>query len=486
MSKLSRRSFLEQTLATAAAGIAAARLISPARGDEPAPAVSGKVSANEKVSVAVIGLNGRGQTHIENFGGDESVDVVAICDVDTVQFAKTQQKLKDRGRKPAAEYQDLRKLLEDKSIDAVSIATPNHWHSLAAIWALQAGKDVYVEKPVSHNLFEGARLEEARVKYGRICQAGLQWRSNKAVEAAIKYVQEGKLGEVTLSRGLCYKRRESINHFEDSTAPETLNYDTWLGPAPVRPFNKNRYIYNWHWNWAYGCGDIGNQGVHQMDLARWALKDKTLPNSVLSVGGRFSYVDDGETPNTQLAHYDFGGPQLMFEVRGLKTGPLMGASIGNIIYGSEGMVVIDDKAMSVVLDKAGKLVSKFKGSDTNHFGNFIKSVRSRKQEELHTPVLEGAYSSALCHLGNISYRLGSPESFEAVNKAMAENQPMTESLTRFEKHLEENKLVLKDIQCQVGPALAFDAKAQNFGSNAAANAMLTREYRAPFVVPATV
>ncbi len=486
MSKITRRSFLEQTLYSAAAGLAAAQSIASARGAEPATAPSARGSANERVAVAVIGLHARGLAHIQGYADDQSVDIVAICDVDTDQFAKPQQMLKDRGRPPAKEYQDIRKLLEDKDVQAVSIATPHHWHALAAIWAMQAGKDAYVEKPVSHNISEGRRIEQARAKYGRVCQAGTQTRSNRAAHEAIQFIQDGKIGKVLLSRGLCYKRRPSIGHFDDSAAPSSLNYDIWLGPAPVRPFNKNRFLYNWHWNWAYGNGDLGNQGIHQMDIARWALKDQTLASSVLSVGGRFGYTDDGETPNTQLALYDFGGgPQILFEVRGLKTDSLQGVMIGNIVYGTEGMVAFGVKDGGIVhLDKDGKLVSKFKGGELNHFSNFASAVRSGKQEDLHAPILEGHYSSALCHMGNISYRLGSPESFDAVNKAYSGNEPMTESLKRFEQHLEKNALQLKDLHCQSGPALAFDPKAENFGSNAAANALLTREYRAPYVVPA--
>jgi len=486
MSKMTRRSFLEQTLLTAAAGLAAAGSVPFVEGDAtPAPASPGRGSANERVGIAVIGLHNRGLTHIESFVSDESVDIVALCDVDEDLFAKAQQLLKDHGRDPAKQYQDIRKLLEDKDVDAVSIATPNHWHTLAGIWAMQAGKDVYVEKPVSHNVSEGRRLEQARLKYGRVCQAGTQSRSNRAVREAIQFIADGKIGKVLLSRALCYKRRDSIGHFDDSTAPASVDYDIWQGPAPVRPFNQNRFLYNWHWNWTYGNGDLGNQGIHQMDVARWALGDLTLPTSALSIGGRFGYVDDGETPNTQLAFYDFGGPQMLFEVRGLKTKPLNGVMVGNIVYGTEGMVAFGFNTNVIHLDKNGKLVSKFKGGDMNHFSNFTSAVRSGKQADLRAPVLEGHYSSALCHLGNISYRLGSPETFEAVSKSLADIEPMTESLKRFEKHLEDNALQLKDLHCQSGPALAFDPKAENFfGGNATANAMLTREYRAPFVVPA--
>jgi predicted dehydrogenase len=381
--------------------------------------------------------------------------------------------------------------LDDKDIQAVSIATPNHWHALAGIWAMQAGKDVYVEKPVSHNISEGRRLEEARVKYDRICQAGTQSRSNRATAEAIKYVQDGNIGKVALARGLCYKRRKTIGHFDDSAAPATVAYDIWLGPAPKRPFNKNRFLYEWHWNWDYGNGDLGNQGVHQMDIARWAL-GKQLPASAISVGGRFGYEDDGQTPNTMLTLFDYGDAKLLFEVRGLETAGMPAGQgkgikpilIGDIIYGTEGFVAIgSDYNAAVAFDKEGKLVKSFKGSGS-HFNNFISAVRSHKQEELHCPIIEGHYSAALCHLGNISYRMGNQDHFNPVPKDIAENTDMSDAYKRYEDHLEKNKVEIEKITESVGPKLEFDVKAETFGSNSQANAFLTRDYRAPFIVPA--
>lgn len=485
MSKFTRRSFLEQTLLTASAAVAATRFSPNVEADEatPKPAAG---SPSERVGVAVVGLHNRGLVHVDSYSYDDSVDVVALCDVDDAMFGPAQKKLQERGRKPARQYTDIRKLLEDKDVQALSIATPNHWHTLAGIWGMQAGRDVYVEKPVGHNISEGRRLEQARVKYNRICAAGTQWRSNRAVQAAMEFMHSGKLGKISLSRGLCYKARPSIGHFDDSAVPPGVDYDIWLGPAPVRPFNKNRFLYNWHWNWAYGNGDLGNQGIHQMDLARFAIQQGMAPG-VLSLGGRFGYKDDGETPNTQLCLYDYGSdaPQLLFEVRGLKTQPLMGVKIGNIIYGSEGMITIAETAV-LQLDPKGKVVQKFKGGSSNHFGNFISAVRSRRQEDLRAPIVEGHLSSGLCHLGNISYRLGQPQPFDAIEKMLGDKMNMDEAYKRFQDHLTQNSVNLKEISCQFGPTLAFDPKAEDFGSNAAANAFLTREYRPPFVVPTTL
>jgi predicted dehydrogenase len=496
MSHVTRRSFLEHTLAVAATGLATANF---AYGDDvpQTDANTKKTSANNRLGIAVIGLHGRGtDAHVDAWSFMDDVDVVAICDVDTAQFAKAQRKLQERGRPEAKTYQDLRQLFEDKNVQAVSIATPNHWHTLAAVWAMQSGRDVYVEKPVSHNISEGRRLEETRVKYNRICQGGTQSRSTRGTQEAIKYVHDGHIGKVLLSRGLCYKRRKSIGHFEDTSAPETLNYDTWLGPAPERAFNKNRFLYDWHWNWAYGNGDIGNQGVHQMDIARWAL-GKTLPKSVMSFGGRFGYKDDGETPNTMVSLYDYGDAKLMFEVRGLETPgiPGLGIETGNIVYGTEGFIAMTasyDKAAA--FDNNGKLVKQFKGPG-NNFSNFVAAVKSRQQSDLNAPVLEGHYSAALCHLGNVSYRMGEPVPMGVRSSAITADMDMAEAFGRFSEHLANQVDELKKagknpqslgVEYSMGPKLDFDPATETFGSNAAANKFLTREYRAPFVVPEKV
>ena len=505
MADMTRRSFLEHTLMTAAAGLAAARVAQGAdekskKGDDETqktPEVKTNTPKAERVRMAVIGLHGRGLAHIDGYTYDDRVEVVALCDVDESQFAKAQGKLQERGRPVAKTYQDIRKLLEDNDVQAVSIATPNHWHALAGIWAMQAGKDVYVEKPVSHNVSEGRRLEQARVKYDRICQAGTQSRSNRATQEAIKYIHDGNIGKVLLARGLCYKRRKSIGHFDDSPTPPGVAYDIWLGPAPVRPFNKNRFLYEWHWNWDYGNGDVGNQGVHQMDIARWAL-GKQLPTESIGIGGRFGYKDDGETPNTLLTLADFGDCKLLFETRGLETKPFddkghdekgkadKGIGVGDIIYGTNGFVAIgSDYNTAVAYDKDGKLVKKFKGGGS-HFNNFITAVKNRKQSELNCPIIEGHYSAALCHLGNISYRMGQDAPVSSIPKVVSEETDLAEAYKRYEQHLKENMLNLEELTQSVGPKIKFDPQAENFGSNSKANEFLTRDYRAPYVVPATL
>ena len=505
MADMTRRSFLEHTLTTAAAGLAATRLAQGAEATkkksdddtDKAPEVKTNTPKADRIRMAVIGLHGRGLAHIDGYVNDDRVEIVALCDVDESQFKKAQQKLQEHSHPVAKTYQDIRKLLDDKDVQAVSIATPNHWHALAGIWAMQAGKDVYVEKPVSHNVSEGRRLEEARVKYDRICQAGTQSRSNRATQEAIKYIQEGNIGKVLLARGLCYKRRKSIGHFDDSAVPPGVAYDIWLGPAPARPFNKNRFLYEWHWNWDYGNGDLGNQGVHQMDIARWAL-GKQLPTGALGIGGRFGYKDDGQTPNTLLTLADYGDCKLLFEVRGLETKPFAdhghddkgkadkGISVGDIVYGTNGFVAIgSDYGTAVAYDKDGKLVKKFKGGGS-HFNNYISAIKSRKQDELHCPILEGHYSAALCHVGNISYRLGQEAPVSSEPKAASSDTDMADAYKRYEEHLKDNMLKLEELTQSVGPNLAFDPKTETFGSNSKANELLTRDYRAPFVVPAKV
>jgi predicted dehydrogenase len=501
MADMTRRSFLEHTLMTAAAGLAAAQVASAADvsqskgGSKTAEEAGTQTSTppSERIRLAVIGLHGRGLAHIDGYINDDRVEIAALCDVDTSQFRKAQAKLAEKGHPVAKTYQDLRQLYDDKDIHAVSIATPNHWHTLAGVWAMQAGKDVYVEKPVSHNVSEGRRLEDARAKYDKICQAGMQSRSNRATVEAIKFIHEGGIGKVSLARGLCYKRRKSIGHFDDSAAPASLAYDIWLGPAPKRPFNKNRFLYEWHWNWDYGNGDIGNQGVHQMDIARWAL-GKNLPTSSVGIGGRFGYKDDGQTPNTLLTFYDFGDSKLLFEVRGLETkGMPVGhdkkikpISVGDIIYGDNGFVAIgSDYGTAVAFDQDGKVMKTFKGSGS-HFNNFISAVKAHKQSDLHCPVLEGHYSAALCHLGNIPYRMGEQEAFDPTPKVVAESTDLSEAYKRYEQHLKENMVQIETITESVGPKLAFDPKTETFGDNSQANAYLTRDYRAPFIVQAKV
>jgi predicted dehydrogenase len=481
MSGISRRRFLEQSLAAAAAGMAVAGGGEAASAAEP---MRRRVAANDKIHIAVIGFNSRGQNHIDDYLKQPGVELVALCDADNNVLNRGIASVeKKSGAKPKG-YQDIRKLLEDKSIDAVSIATPNHWHSLAGIWAMQHGKDVYVEKPVSHNVREGRVLVDVARKTGKICQAGTQSRSAKACQDAMEYIRSGKIGKVTLSRGLCYKPRNTIGKVDgDRPVPDGVDYDLWLGPAPQKPVHRQRFHYDWHWLWDYGNGDLGNQGIHQMDIARWALHRDALPTSVMSLGGRFGYVDDGETPNTELSFFDYGDAQLIFEVRGLKTGPYKGADIGNIVYGTDGYVVFTaNYGKAAAFDNAGNRLVEFVGGG-DHFGNFLDAVRSRKREQQNAEILDGHLSSALCHLGNISYRLGRPQPFNPKTKAFGDDKEAYETLGRMEEHLAENGVKLEETRYMLGPTLKIDPRHETFNHNSKANEMLTREYRSGFVVP---
>jgi predicted dehydrogenase len=381
--------------------------------------------ANDRVRLAVCGLHGRGKDHIDGFSRVPNVEIAALCDVDENVLRK---RLGEVSGKPQT-YVDIRKLLEDKSIDAISIATPNHWHSLMAIWACQAGKDVYVEKPCSHNFWEGSQLVRAAEKYNRIVQHGTQTRSAPAMQEAIKGLHEGVLGEVYLARGLCFKKRDTIGHAPEEAVPAGVHYDLWTGPAPLKPFTRNRFHYNWHWIWDTGNGDLGNQGVHQIDVARWGLGLK-FPNRVSAVGGHFMFDDDQQTPNTLNCAFEFDlsdgkRKMLEFEVRhwitnseaGVGRGNLVAGkkrffghhdTIGNIFYGANGYLATGDEdaaSYETFLGRDERSGSHGHGGG-DHFANFIDCVRSRKQEDLNAPVTEGHISCALIHLANASYRLG--------------------------------------------------------------------------------
>jgi predicted dehydrogenase len=406
--------------------------------------------ANERVNVAVVGVGGRGSDHVREYLKLPGARVAALCDVNTAQTERNSVVVeKATGEKPKV-YQDLRKLYEDKDIDAVSIATPNHWHALATVWACQAGKDVYCEKPASYNMFEGDQMLSAARKFNRIVQIGMQSRSLPHKRRAIQLLQDGAIGKVYMAKGLCYKRRPSIGRTPTEDVPPGLNWDIFLGPAPMRPYTKNRFHYNWHWFWDTGNGDIGNQGIHEMDIARWGL-GRTLPIGAVSTGGKYLYDDDQETPNTQTATLDYGDAELVFEVRGLPTNgeatiKLGGPNyVGNIFLGDKGFMSVDHVGFQIFLgDKRepGESGVAEKGGDTGpHMQNFLDAVKSRRFQDLRGDVQEGVTSVYLVHLANISYRLA-------------------------------------------GRKLKFDPVAKSFVNDAEANAMRTRPvYREPYVFP---
>lgn len=432
MSELNRRTFL-----SAAAGtVATASLAGRASAEGP----------NETIRAAVLGVNSRGKAHIEGFTGTKGVKVALLCDPDQkVLDQRLNEFEKKHGYRPDGET-DLRKVYDRKDVDVVSVATPNHWHALATIWACQAGKDVYVEKPGSHNIFEGRKMVEAAKKHGRIVQHGVQLRSSEAIQEAVDHLRKGVIGKVYMGRGLVYRDRASIGHAKDpDTAPETLNWDLWQGPAQERAFSKRIVHYNWHWHWNYGNGDVGNQGVHETDMCLWGLGLETLPSSIVAMGGKFLWDDDKETPEVLSSSYMFPEQNQMieFEVRPWATNTEAGAGVGNIFYGSDGYMVINGySTYETFLGRHGKEAGpKGKGGDPlgKHFANFIDAVRSRDPKILHGPVETAHTSSGLAHLGNIAYR--------------------------------------------VGRRLNFDPVAEKFIGDSEADTYLTRNYRKPYVVP---
>lgn len=476
MTQCSRREFLEQSLFAAAAvsGGLPALTAEPRR----------RVGPNDKVRVAVIGVHGQGSVHVGRWASLPEVEIAAICDPDeNVVATPIASAEKKTGRKPV-HYKDIRKLLEDKSIDAVSVATPNHWHCLAGIWAIQAGKDAYVEKPLGHNLFECRQLVEASRKYDKLCQMGNYPRSLGHVREAVKFLHEGKLGKVKVARGICYNKRGSIGKKPDGSPPAGVDYDLWLGPAPERAFNLNRFHYNWHWNWDFGGGEIANNGIYQLDTARWGINKDAHPATVVSVGGRFGYEDDGQTPNSQTTVFDYGDVQIVQEIRGLPTEKYPpDLMMGNVFECEQGRVVISI-AGSAAFGASGEKIQQFAGAG-DHFKNFSDAVRSRKRADLTSEVLDGHRSTALCHLANISYRLGSPATTEEARKALT-SDPAREAQDRLAAHLTDNAVDLDKVRFQVGKAISIDSKTETFAGDESAKKLLTREYRKPYVVPETV
>jgi len=478
MKSLTRRSFLKRSLLTTASLSLPARIWAQVPG------------SNSDIRVAVVGFGGRGGSHINAFSNMKGVRLAALCDCDSRILDGAVKKASDKG-KPVESYTDVRKLLESKDIDAISTATPNHWHSLITIWACQAGKDVYVEKPVSHNIFEGRQCVAASRKYNRIVQTGTQSRSSTALKEAFAWVQEGHLGKIKIARGLCYKRRPSIGKVDGpQPIPANVDYDLWCGPALKLPLMRQKLHYDWHWVWNTGCGDIGNQGIHEMDKSRWALGKMELSPKVFTIGGRLGYIDDGETANTQMSVFDYGDALLIFEVRGLPSNSesknmdsYRGEAVGQVIECEGGYL-----SGATAYDKDKQVIKKFAGkpAEGDHFSNFINVVRSRKREQLHADILEGHLSSALCHMGNISYRLGQQADPDELHAALKKDTAATETLGRMEEHLAANGVDLKKTKLSIGPTLSFDPKAERFIGSEKANELVSRPYRKPFIVPETV
>ncbi len=480
MSRSTRRQFLGRSLA--ASTVFSTFTIAGTKS-------SGKVlGANDTVRIGVAGINGRGDSHMKAFSGaqgkEKNTQVTYLIDPDSRLFDKNVKMIRERSGNTPKCVQDVRKALEDPNLDAISIATPNHWHALMTIWACEHGKDVYVEKPCSHNVHEGRIAVKTARKHGRIVQHGTQSRSSPHWNKVIAAVHSGKYGKLVVARGYSSKPRKSIGFQPNKAPPKELDFNIWLGPAPEQPYHENLVHYEWHWMWDTGNGEIGNQGVHQMDIARWGIPGAGLPKSVISFGGRFGYEDQGQTPNTQCTIYDYDDALLIFEVRGLVDGQTK--KVDNEFYLTEGKI-IDGKFFPLGSNTGEPLDVDIDLRDTDPFGNFVNAVRSRRHEDLNADILEGHLSSALCHLGNISYRLGSDFSCDGKGKAMAHDRRVALEIESMKHHLtEENGIKLEGLTGRMGRRLLVDAERETFVNDDEAVTLLTRNYRGPFVVPEDV
>jgi predicted dehydrogenase len=450
---------------------------------------SGRVlGANDVIRVGVAGIHGQGNAHIGEYLKLPGVQITYLIDPDKSLWESRSKPIKEKYGVAPTCVTDIRKALEDQELDAISIATPNHWHSLMTIWACQAGKDVYVEKPMSHNVGEGRRVIEAARKYKRIVQHGTQQRSSTGRASEIAAVQSGKYGKLLVSKGYCCKPRWSIGKKDPTKPPETLDFNIWLGPAPEQPYHGNLVHYNWHWFWDFGNGDIGNQGIHEMDVARWGIKDALFPTKVWSLGGRFAENDQGQTPNMQMSVMEYGDVLLVFEVRGLvenKTAYKL--KVGNEYYTSEGRI---EKGMFYPRgDRKPEKLAPFdvKVTPGGSWGSFLNVVRSRKVEECNAGPEHGHNSAALCHLANISYRLGERVPFDGKAK-LGDNREVVETFKNIQENLTGVGIKLDKQTYQLGRTLTVDPAAESFTGEGSkeANAFLSREYRKPFVVPEKV
>ena len=478
MEKMTRRSFIRQSTAFAAAAAL------------PSSTWARPVGANDDIRVAVVGLGGQGRGHVRRFKAMNGVRVVALCDPDRKRMEKAAKELE--GQK-FDKYTDYRNLLEDKDIDAVSTASCNHWHAPVTVWGCEAGKDVYVEKPVCHTIWEGQQMVKAARKYDRIVQSGMQLRSDRGVRDAFQWLYDGNLGKMLLSRGLCIENRSSLGRVDKPTPiPDYIDYDLWCGPSPHVPLLRRKLHFDWHWIWNTGNGDLGNQGIHQMDMCCRAIRQGKLPPRVISVGGRFGWNDDGQTPNTQFVFYDYKPVPILFEVTQMpaKKGVdhrshYKGIRCGNVIHCEGGYLACGESGGGWAFDNDGKKIKHFIGGGAGeHQQNFIDAVRSHKREDLNAEVRVGHVSSSLCHMGNISHRLGKKSSLESISNELKNYPGMTDAFERFQAHLDANEIDISKEKAALGPLLTMDPDKEEFTGPRAdeANKQLTKKYRKGFVI----
>jgi len=449
------------------------------------------LGSNESVHIGIIGVGGKGSHTAKQVIGIAGARLVALADPDpNYKMGYCKDEL-GKGENPidVKIYSDYRKLLERKDIDAVIIASCNHWHALHAIHALQAGKHIYLEKPVSHDVWQGRQLVSLSRRSGLVVQAGLQHRSAYCWPEIREYLKEGHLGKIICARALCYKRRKSIGVLsKPRKPPEGCDYDLWLGPAQELPLMRPNFHYDWHWVWNTGNGDLGNQAVHQVDIGRWLLGEKRYPKRVSSIGGRFGYEDAGETANTQFIYYDYEPVPLIAEIRGLPENPgvesmsvYKKSRISNVFECEDGFI-----SDNVVYDVNGKMIRQFSGhGQENHLPAFIQAIQDQNPQSVPCSVEDGHISSALCHLGNISHRTGQSSEPDIILQTVKSSTLQSETLQRIFEHLTKNKIDLQKNKLILGPTLTFDSNLEKFiGAGAQpANALLKDNYREAWTVP---
>jgi predicted dehydrogenase len=466
-------------------------------------------SPNELIRVAIIGLGdttvvggvgGRGHQLIPRIREVPGVQIVALCDVERAFLDREARPFKDRGE-AVATHTDLRRILDDPTIDAVVVATPNHWHALATVWACQAGKDVYVEKPFSHNIWEGRQMVAAARKHGRMVQVGTQNRSSPLLRQVFGDLRRGELGPIRLARALVYRARDGIGQVDAPTPVlATVDYDLWCGPAPKAPLLRKQLHYEWHWFWATGNGEMGNNGPHVIDLCRWALGQDQAPPRALSIGGRFAFNDCGETANTHLTLLDYQPAPLLCEIRNVRAGTRPEAigryrgRSGGLVIDCEGGYFAGDASGGAFYDLQGNPIKAVpddgssKGLETAHLANFFAAVRTRKSADLAAEAIEGHRSVIGCHLGNISHRLGRQAAPGLIRETLRASGPLTDAFERCQAYLRQNGVDLETTPATLGPGLTFDPVQERFVDDfaAEANALARREERPPFVLPRLV
>jgi predicted dehydrogenase len=484
MKKLTRRSFI---------GTASAVASSTALGSLTTPLLAREQnSPNDLIRIGIVGLRGRGRDLINGFSQATGARIVALCDADSDVLGAAVTKLQQSQDAKLKQYADYRQLLDDPQIDVVAIATPNHWHALMMIEACQAGKHVYVEKPVCHSVWEGRKMIEAMHRHGSIVGAGFQNRSDKGLLEAFPWIHAGNLGKITAVRGLCNRNRDSIGLTSKPVVPpKSLNYDLWLGPAADLPIMRPHVHYDWHWDWNTGNGDMGNQGPHEMDLVRWALGDPKHPVAVQSLGGRFAWNDGGNTPNMQVASFDFGNDvPVIFEVRNIhneeKIGQFKGGPGVGVVVTCEGGEFRGGRGGGAVYDSQGKKMREFQGdAGAGHMQAFVNAVREGNPSLMRAPLESSFYSSCMSHLANISVRTGDPTAPGDLAELVGENAAIQEVVERFTHQLDSLGVDCTQDSWHAGPRLAFDPQAEQFVAGPKledANRLLKRDYRKPFVV----